>query len=327
MRVLALDRLFGPGNSIDENFELLVLSLMKALMAPSDAVHCYRAKPPDDGIDVFDPKGRVALQCKAYSHFRPDLIRAVAASAERADSAYSRYKWESYGLAIPFVPTAKQREGLKSALEKCRGQHFIYDGDQIEALLYDFPKITERFFPTVSFVVPSPTQPLTLDTGSGRPLLSLRLISSKTGQAFKLSISPDAKVGGVVNFLVMTLKLPDAVTVKRAGVTIAAADITWTLSKASRTDLPLDSEASLEQCGIFSGDDLGLRYEFHVHDIGGFATRMGLPITEFHSSLWEDKDMVQISFDGREQEKHLSEFVDRSIRRVLFPGEIEAARA
>src|SRR2546426_100591 len=114
MKILSLERLSGPGRSVDENFELLILALMNA---PMESKACYRISAPDRGIDILNPEDGVAMQCKAYSSFRGDLLNAVKSSVQRANAAQDQLRWESYGLAIPFVPTAKQREALENVLK------------------------------------------------------------------------------------------------------------------------------------------------------------------------------------------------------------------
>jgi hypothetical protein len=58
---------------------------------------------------------------------------------------------------------------------------------------------------------------------------------------------------------------------------------------------PLIRTVSLDESGISTGDDIGMRYEFHAHDIGGFMTAPGVPQGKFSPSRWEDEEMSGIT--------------------------------
>ena len=72
---------------------------------------------------------------------------------------------------------------------------------------------------------------------------------------------------------------------------------------------------SLDESGISTGDDIGMRYEFHAHDIGGFMTAPGVPQGKFSSSRWEDEEMSGITFTGHGKEQALDALLDRSLDR------------
>src|SRR5438270_11453553 len=107
MKFLSLERLFGPGKSTDEDFEIMSLELVKAEYLHHE---CFRLSAPDGGIDIYaravvKDDLNFAFQCKAYPTFRSSLLQAVARSAQTAGSSNNDYPWDQYILIIPFVPT------------------------------------------------------------------------------------------------------------------------------------------------------------------------------------------------------------------------------
>src|SRR5438046_867979 len=110
MRLLNLDLLQGPGESLDENFELLCLELAKRRFPNHE---CYQVKSPDGGIDIYarcktDPKRSIAIQCKAYKKFTSSLAREAAESYAKAAQTKESFHWESYIFCLPLVMTLEQ---------------------------------------------------------------------------------------------------------------------------------------------------------------------------------------------------------------------------
>jgi hypothetical protein len=121
MRLLNLDLLVGPGDSVSENFEILCLELAKGEFPDHD---CFRVRPPDRGIDIYirapnNPSESTVIQCKAYRNFRHQLTAEVATSLSGALAASADYPWSRYILSIPFVPTYDQRRDLEQVLYAC----------------------------------------------------------------------------------------------------------------------------------------------------------------------------------------------------------------
>ena len=126
-----------------------------------------------------------------------------------------------------------------------------------------------------------------------------------------------------MNFLIMALKLPDFVYVQRAGTIISQADIKWVLTLQLPIERVLDSEQSLgsAKCKVESGDKVGLKYEFKIHEMGGFMTAPGPPQGKFSSSLWNDEEMIEIRFVGHDRDRALITLLDKSISRLYQPRE------
>ncbi len=317
MRVLSLERLVGPNDSTAENFELLILSLLKerSRTAPDE---WHRIKSPDHGIDLFNPRSRLAIQCKAYSRFRADLVRSVARSAQQAVRAQKEYNWTSYGLAIPFVPTGDQRLKLNKALSQAGEEHFIYDGDHIEAILYTQPEIVNRFFPTVTLVLAIPGGPIRLDTGSGKPLRKLFLKSFKTGQSFEFLVSSDATCGGLVNLVLSALRLPESVAVNPHGLPSLVAHLKWNLTTGGNPEDSLDPQKTLLDSGIVDGTILFLRWDLEIIRRGMFMRDKPPPPVEdigVYTSRWHEDEMIATEFRGT-VESAMSDYVAGSLKRL-----------
>jgi hypothetical protein len=293
MRFLSLERLEGPGKSIDENFELLCLDLSKigSDNLPSDI---HRILPPDGGIDVYfaGSTDKIAYQCKAYPHFRSDLVRAVKKSAHMACVASSKTPFDVYVLVIPFVPTREQRRKLEEALKESGAKPLIVDGDELERRLFDAPQIATRFFPSVTIIMPPSCDALQLSTGQGE-LINLHIESIRTGQTIPLKVSSGAQVHGVVNFLVAVLRLPNTFTINAASF-VSSGDLHWKLAvvrDGKRT--VLSSDETLEEAGVGKNAVLHLVFEQEELVGGGFAKRIGLHWEKISidSDIWDGNEM------------------------------------
>ena len=316
MKLLSLDRLSGPGNSVDENFELLCLDLTEIALDDQSTVH--RNRSPDGGIDLYlvSPKCTLAYQCKAYSQYRPDLVRSVEKSALMASKASVKTPFDAYILMIPFVPTRDQRLKLEQALKKSGAKTDIVDGDQLERRLFDKPEIAARFLPSVTVVIPPNCEALELVTGKGK-LLELHVESIRTGQRIRLRVSSGALVAGVVNFLVAVLRLPNRFSVDAASF-FHSGELHWRLAVTRETKtIELSSDETLEEAGVRDNEAIHLVFEQEVQFRGGFLKLPG-PHWEkrsIDSDIWDGNEMNEAltkdEFQGRSADYPIGTLIDR----------------
>jgi hypothetical protein len=274
VKFLSLERIVGPGNSTDENFEILCLHLAKIAVDDPSAVH--RNLPPDGGIDIYyEGSTSVAYQCKAYSQFRGDLVRAVENSAIKARNASVTAPFDVYALMIPFVPTRNQRQKLEEALMKSGSKTHIVDGDELEQRLFGAPQIATQFFPSVTIIMPPNCETLELITGHGK-IINLHVQSVQTGQKIPLKVSSGASIQGVVNFLVALLRLPNTF-VFNASSFYESGDLEWRLTvKRFGIKKRLSSVKTLEEVGVRNKDIVHLVFEKTVNFSGGFFKQIGI---------------------------------------------------
>jgi len=296
MRILSLDRLVGPGQSIGENFEILCLELVKATAGPLSQY--FRNSSPDRGVDIYyeNDNGVVyAYQCKAYSTFRANLISSLKKSIKAANHSFEKKPWDYYVLIIPFVPTAGQRDRLEEVLKTCKGKSHIIDGDEIETRLFYSLEIASRFFPTVTVAIPPDNEEIILKTGDNCRIIRTYLQSIRTGQRIAILASADATCNGLVNLLNSILKLPDMVIVSALGLPVSKEEIHWQLSVVrDGKEVKLSPEMSLEQAGVREGNTLRLSYHTEIKFTGGFMKEIGPPLkyeSFLDSRSWDEEEM------------------------------------
>jgi hypothetical protein len=275
MKFLSLERLVGPGKSVDENFEIMNLELLKVDLPQHES---FRLAAPDGGIDIFcraiaDNCVNLAIQCKAYPTFRFNLVRAVAESSHAAVSSIEMYPWKRYVLSIPFVPTALQRTRLQEALKECtlvdhRYKPHICDGDELEATLFRYPSVARRFFPDLTIVTPSEQGRIILGYPDDPSMLQLTLKIYTWRQTFPVSVSPTAKAGSLLQMLIGQLTLPVKGSVP---FFMQGYDIKWELILETETEPILDLEKTLPEQGVTRGATISLKYNFSLTGWGAFA--------------------------------------------------------
>lgn len=290
MKFLSLERLAGPGRSLDENFEIMSLELIKAEFRHHES---FRLSAPDGGIDIYSrAKERdvpnIAFQCKAYPTFKSNLLQSVAKSARTALSSIKRYPWNRYMLIIPFVPTGIQRIKLEEALDgRHRGiseadrrivrvftgpdlQFHIIDGDELEATLYRHPSIARRFFPTTVVITPSERGRITLGFPDDPSMLQIELRIYTWEQVMPVTVTATAKAGSLLQMLIGQLALPVKGSVARIGGGKQWYDIKWELILEGDPKHALDLEKTLPEQNVFSGAVIALRYSFSVAETVNF---------------------------------------------------------
>jgi len=211
MRFFKFEQLVGPGKSLAENFEILNLELVKADIPDSEV---FRLSAPDGGIDIYSRppnvkgKAKLALQIKAYSIFRPDLLRAIEQSCVAAKKASNEYPIDVYIVVIAFVPTASQRTGIEAVIKQHHKNFKLCDADEIEACLFRHPGIAKRFFPNVVIASPFEKSGIVLGFQNLPEMLELQLVMKTWGQTIPIKVSLDAQIASLVNLLIGQLDLP-----------------------------------------------------------------------------------------------------------------------
>ncbi|HEX8179471.1 MAG TPA: hypothetical protein VF525_08005 [Pyrinomonadaceae bacterium] len=277
MKFLSLERLEGPGKSVDENFEIMSLELIKADLPSHES---FRLSAPDGGIDIYsrattEDGVNLAFQCKAYPTFRSSLVQAVARSARAALSSSGAYPWNRYHLIIPFVPTSIQRAKLEEVLRECHTLPEIYlphivDGDELEATLFRHPAVARRFFPSLIVVTPCEQARILLGYPDDPTMLQLELRIHTWKQTLPVTVSPIAKAGSLLQMLIGQLTLPIKGSVTCVG--IEHYDVNWELILEGEPERVLDPERALPEQGIASGATIFLRYSYSVTGGGAFLS-------------------------------------------------------
>lgn len=262
MRILSLERLSGPGRSMAENFELLVLELFKAEYPGGQT---FRLAAPDRGIDIYSVLAdgtRGALQCKAYATFRADLLTGIKASLDAALNAKTTYPWDEYILVLPFVPTADQRRRITETSTASGVAVTITDGDELETLLFRHPSVASRFFAGLIIDDRPGVAAIVLGVDQPGQMLELVLRIHSWGQQIHVRASPDAPVASLLSALLGRLSLPRKASVSY--VSAAWFDIEWQLVVEEDADRLLNPEKTLAEEGAVSGTVLALRYELRM---------------------------------------------------------------
>jgi hypothetical protein len=290
MKLLSLERLIGPGKSVDENFEIMCLELVNK--AGDGKSRAHRNLPPDGGIDIYEPDRLTAYQCKAYSQFRSDIITAISKSAEKAKNNLKTVPFDAYVLMIPFVPTQKQRGNIEKAMKIAKSYTYICDGDEIESRLFEHPEVASRFFQSVIVIFP-PQGEIVLKTDDPRPMVQLFLKSEKTGQRIPISASPNVTCEGLLNYLNFILKLPSSIRLLAGNLLEQSEEIRWFLSVMRDGNKSyLDHDVTLEKAGISDGDIIFLGFKYDIRVSYGYSKDIGLrDSVELFSKIWEDHVM------------------------------------
>lgn len=277
MKFLSLERLVGPGKSLDENFEIMCLELIKALLPLHES---FRLSPPDGGIDIYSRATtenglNLAFQCKAYPTFKTNLVQAITKSVRAALSSAKTYPWNRYHLIIPFVPTAHQRVKLEEVLRESHTLPKTYlpnivDGDELEATLFRYPSVARRFFPNVIVVTPSEQARIVLGYPDDPAMLQLDLRVFTWKQIIPVRVSPNAKAGSLLQMLIGQLSLPIKGSIECAGS--HDYDVNWELILEGEPECVLDLEKTLPEQGAVSGKTIFLRYNYSAIGFGAFAS-------------------------------------------------------
>jgi hypothetical protein len=273
VKFLCLEHLAGPGDSVDENFEIMNLELIKAILPQYES---FRLSAPDGGIDIYsrDTTGageNFAFQCKAYPTFRPNLVQAVEKSIHSALSSANLFPWTHYNLVIPFVPTRNQRWKLEEVFQSANlkskfglghsERYFhIVDGDELEATLFRHPSVARRFFPNLVVVTPLEQGKIVLGYPNDPSLLQVNLKFHTVNQIVPVNVSQDTKAGSLLQMLIGQLGLP----VKAAVICVTKSyyDIQWSLILAGKPERVIDLEKTLPEQNVTQGATIYLRYYF-----------------------------------------------------------------
>jgi hypothetical protein len=305
MKFLSLERLVGPGKSVDENFEIMNLELIKAELPLHES---FRLSPPDGGIDIYSrattDKGiNLAFQCKAYPTFKSNLVQATAKSARAALSSVNVYPWNKYNLIIPFVPTRDQRVKLEEVLRECYTLPKLYsphivDGDELEATLFRHTSVARRFFPNLIVVTLSEQGRIVLGYPDDPAMLQLDLRVHTWNQMIPVRFSPNAKAGSLLQMLIGQLTLPIKGSIEAVGYN--SYDIKWELILEGEPECVLDLEKTLPEQGVISGKTIFLRYSYSAKGFGAFSS--GLDRSS-HPEKYYFYTILESFFDQKIHEK------------------------
>jgi hypothetical protein len=321
MRLFQLPWLRGPGTSHDENFEILVLELLKARYP--EGGH-FRVGAPDGGIDIFGEesatnyrghivgKAKVAYQCKAYSAFRSDLVYSVNQSLERAQetrSTESSLWWERYTLIVPLLLSKKQRMRIEHAWTSKGLEASILDIDSIENLLYEFEDVRTRFFPDFGFIIPRQNKPIQVGFPGASDTVEISIFLHRFQTAVDFTVPLDLTVAGFLEILVQELPLP--IMSKYHDWSTRYFRLDWNLVPSDQPDSPLDKAQSFRRLGIANQT----QFELHSSEILITATMyFGIPESQPNEICdkngWHANPAIPFT-------QFVDEFMDSRLRRLL----------
>jgi len=278
MPVFDLHWLRGPASSVNENFEVLCLELLR-----EEFPGCghFRLSSPDCGIDILgtepfqqktatvsgSPKSlKVAYQCKAYARFSFDLHRAIGASMASAISVRAHsttLTWDRFAVILPQLLTAMQRERLHTLWTRNQLPPDIRDIDWIERLLYQHGDVRARFFPEFVVVLPNKGRPLEIGFPNGSEgHQQLVLYLSRFEQRLPLECSPDLTVQGLISILIDELHLPTQAQVH--SITTSNFAIEWDLYLTSSRSNPLDRMRTIRDLELPRGAEVVLVHSLQI---------------------------------------------------------------